>query len=42
VDTFESLLYGFSVSLTPANLAYCALGVLLGTLVGVLPGIGRS
>jgi putative tricarboxylic transport membrane protein len=40
VDTLQSLLYGFSVSLTPMNLLYCALGVLLGTLVGVLPGIG--
>jgi putative tricarboxylic transport membrane protein len=40
VDTVQSLLYGFSVSLTPMNLLYCALGVLLGTLVGVLPGIG--
>ena len=40
MDTVQSLLYGFSVSLTPMNLLYCALGVLLGTLVGVLPGIG--
>lgn len=40
MDTLQSLLYGFSVSLTPVNLLYCALGVLLGTLVGVLPGIG--
>jgi len=40
VDTLQSLLYGFSVSLTPANLLYCALGVVLGTIVGVLPGIG--
>jgi putative tricarboxylic transport membrane protein len=40
VGTVESLLYGFSVCLTPTNLLYCALGVLLGTIVGVLPGIG--
>lgn len=40
MDTVHGLLYGFAVSLTPGNLAYCALGVLLGTLVGVLPGIG--
>ena len=40
MDTLQSLLYGFSVSLTPANLLYCALGVVLGTIVGVLPGIG--
>ena len=31
---------GFSSALTPANLAYCFIGVLLGTLIGVLPGIG--
>jgi putative tricarboxylic transport membrane protein len=36
----QSLLYGFSVGLTPTNLLYCALGVFLGTIVGVLPGIG--
>jgi putative tricarboxylic transport membrane protein len=40
VDTVQSLLYGFSVSLTATNLLYCALGVFLGTIVGVLPGIG--
>lgn len=40
MDTLQSLLYGFSVGLTPMNLLYCALGVLLGTIVGVLPGIG--
>ena len=40
MDTVQSLLYGFSVSLTATNLMYCALGVLLGTIVGVLPGIG--
>ncbi len=40
MDTLQSLLYGFSVSLTPMNLLYCAAGVVLGTIVGVLPGIG--
>ena len=40
MDTVQSLLYGFSVSLTATNLLYCALGVVLGTIVGVLPGIG--
>ena len=40
MDAFTSLMYGFSVSLTPTNLLYCALGVVLGTIVGVLPGIG--
>jgi putative tricarboxylic transport membrane protein len=36
----EQIAYGFSVALTPMNLFYCFIGVLLGTLVGVLPGIG--
>jgi hypothetical protein len=36
----DSLLYGFSACLTPTNLLYCVLGVLLSTIVGVLPGIG--
>jgi len=31
---------GFTVILTPANLAFCLLGSVIGTLVGVLPGIG--
>jgi TctA family transporter len=31
---------GFGVALTPLNLLYCFMGVLLGTLIGVLPGIG--
>jgi putative tricarboxylic transport membrane protein len=31
---------GFSVALQPVNLFYCFAGVFIGTLVGVLPGIG--
>ena len=31
---------GFSVVLQPVNLFYCFMGVFIGTLVGVLPGIG--
>src|SRR5690348_167807 len=37
---FPNLLLGFSVALTPQNLLYCFIGVFLGTLIGVLPGIG--
>ena len=40
MDTVHNLLYGFSVGLEPSNLLFCFLGVLIGTLVGVLPGIG--
>jgi putative tricarboxylic transport membrane protein len=42
MDTLQSLLLGFSVVMTPMNLFYCFIGVLVGTLVGVLPGIGTA
>lgn len=42
MDILSSLALGFSVSLEPANLAYAFIGVLLGTLVGVLPGLGSA
>jgi putative tricarboxylic transport membrane protein len=38
--TFESLLLGFSVAFRPDVLWYAFLGCLVGTLVGMLPGIG--
>ena len=37
---FSNLALGFGVALTPINLMYCLVGVILGTLIGVLPGIG--
>src|SRR5882757_3253643 len=40
MDVFSNLALGFGVALTLQNLLYCFVGVLLGTLVGVLPGIG--
>ncbi len=42
MDVLQNLEYGFSVALTGANLTYCFLGVLIGTLVGVLPGLGPA
>ncbi|MBM4442177.1 MAG: tripartite tricarboxylate transporter permease [Candidatus Rokubacteria bacterium] len=36
----EGLLYGFGIAFTPVNLFACFVGVLVGTVVGVLPGIG--
>jgi len=39
-DIFHNLYYGFSIALQPSNILFCFIGVLLGTLVGVLPGIG--
>src|SRR3954466_14648269 len=40
MDVIASLGLGFAVALTLQNIAYCFLGVLLGTVIGVLPGIG--
>jgi putative tricarboxylic transport membrane protein len=40
VETFDSLLLGFSVALRPDVLWYAFLGCLVGTLVGMLPGVG--
>jgi len=34
------MILGFQVALEPANLLFCFCGVLIGTLVGVLPGLG--
>jgi len=36
----DQLLMGFSVALSPMNLVYCFVGVLLGTVAGILPGLG--
>ena len=38
----DLLLDGFQTALTPENLLFAMLGVLLGTAVGVLPGIGPA
>src|SRR5262245_34391149 len=40
MDILANLATGFATALQPLNLVYCFLGVLLGTLVGVLPGLG--
>ncbi|QCI99968.1 tripartite tricarboxylate transporter permease [Agrobacterium larrymoorei] len=40
MDTLSNLALGFSVALSLSNLTYCFLGVLLGTFIGVLPGVG--
>src|SRR5215213_3380815 len=37
---FANIATGFGVALTAQNLLYCFVGVFLGTVVGVLPGIG--
>jgi putative tricarboxylic transport membrane protein len=40
LDLFNQLMLGFSVALQPIHLFYCFVGVVIGTLVGVLPGMG--
>ena len=40
MDLFQNLMFGFGVAFSLQNLAYCFIGVLVGTLIGVLPGIG--
>jgi putative tricarboxylic transport membrane protein len=40
MDVLSSLWLGFGVALQPTNLLFCFAGVFIGTLIGVLPGIG--
>ncbi|MHB8091231.1 MAG: tripartite tricarboxylate transporter permease [Syntrophales bacterium] len=40
MEVITNLYLGFQIALTPVNLLFCCIGVVIGTLVGVLPGIG--
>ena len=40
MELFHNLVFGFGVAFSLQNLAYCFVGVALGTLIGVLPGVG--
>ena len=40
MDLLTNLSVGLVAALSLTNIAYCFLGVLIGTLVGVLPGLG--
>ncbi len=40
MDFLGHFLSGFQVALGPGNLLYCFIGAALGTLIGVLPGLG--
>ena len=42
MESLPLLMHGFAVALTPENLFLCAIGVIAGTLVGALPGIGPA
>ena len=39
---WENLALGFATALTAENLVWCFIGVLIGTAVGVLPGLGST
>jgi TctA family transporter len=39
-QTLLDLWFGFGVALTPENLVWCVFGVVIGNLIGVLPGMG--
>jgi len=39
---FAGLLQGFQIALSPVNLLWCLIGSILGTAVGVLPGLGPA
>jgi len=42
MDEIQSLMHGFAVALTPTNLALMFTGVILGVIIGVLPGLGGA
>lgn len=41
-NVFENLIAGFSTAATPENLLFGIIGVVLGTAVGILPGLGPA
>jgi putative tricarboxylic transport membrane protein len=40
LDTFQGLAHGFAIALSPSVLLYAFAGCVIGTLVGMLPGVG--
>jgi TctA family transporter len=42
MDLFSNIGLGLATAVTPVNLLYCLAGVFLGTLIGVLPGLGPT
>ncbi len=42
MDAFGSLMQGFGVILTPMNIGLMFVGIILGVLIGVLPGLGGA
>jgi putative tricarboxylic transport membrane protein len=42
LDSFWSLMHGFEIVLVPMNIMYMFIGITLGVLIGVLPGLGAA
>ena len=42
MDVLDGIAQGFAVALNPVNILYVFLGVLIGTVIGVLPGLGPT
>ncbi len=42
MDFLSNLALGFATAGAPVNIFFCFVGVVLGTLIGVLPGIGAT
>src|ERR687895_198740 len=42
MELISNLALGLSTAITPINLLYCLIGVFLGTVIGVLPGLGPT
>jgi putative tricarboxylic transport membrane protein len=42
LESFLSLMHGFSVVLSPENIGFMFIGIVLGVLIGVLPGLGAA
>ena len=42
MDIFSGLLNGFAIALTGTNILFAFLGAVIGTAIGVLPGLGPA
>lgn len=42
MDTWSLILEGWNVAITPTNLLVCFVGVVVGTIIGMLPGLGSA
>ncbi len=42
MDVLANLAMGFAVATQPQNLLFCLIGVVFGTIVGILPGLGPT